>query len=101
MNICIPTTLHEWQAAEAGNGPLLLVSRNEAGAPMWVSTNGEGEAENFMSLDGAILWALGMIDVRDCESHRSLFDRHGAALPFFNNLRRELNAKADKADTES
>lgn len=100
MNICVPTTLKEWQAADSEAGPFLLVSLNGDRVPMWVSTNAAGEAESFLTLDGAVLWALGMIDVRDTESHRALYDRSGAALNFFENLRRDLDAKARVAETE-
>jgi len=100
MNICVPTTLKEWQAADVEAGPFLLVSLNNDKVPMWVSTNKAGEAESFLTLDGAVLWALGMIDVRDTESHRALYDRSGAAINFFENLRRKLNAEAQVAETE-
>lgn len=100
MNICVPTTLKEWQAADEADGPFLLVSLNRDNVPIWVSTNAAGEAESFLTLDGALLWALGMIDVRDTESHSVLYDRHGAAVPFFENLRRKLNAEAEVAETE-
>lgn len=100
MNICVPTTLEEWQAADEKAGPFLLVSLNKDRVPMWVSTNAAGEAESFLTLDGALLWALGMIDVRDTDSHRVLYDRHGAAVPFFENMRRKLDEEADKAATE-
>ena len=100
MKICVPTTLEEWQAADEAGGPFLLASLNNDKVPMWVSTNEAGEAESFLTLDGAVLWALGMIDVRGTESHRELYDRHGAAMPFFENMRRRLDAEADKASTE-
>lgn len=100
MNICVPTTLKEWQAADEDDGPFLLVSLNRDKVPMWVSTNAAGEAESFLTLDGALLWAMGMIDVRGAESHRVLYDRHGAAVPFLENMRRKLDAEADKATTE-
>lgn len=107
MNICVPTTPEEWGAAEEEDGPFLMAADahsvntpDGANVPMWVSTNTAGEAESFLTLDGALLWALGMIDVRDTESHRMLFDRHGAAIPFFENLRRKLDAKAKEAKTE-
>ena len=67
---------------------------------MFVSTNAAGEAESFLTLDGALLWALGMIDVRECESHREMYDRPGSALLFLENERRRLDAEADKAATE-
>lgn len=100
MNICVPTTLKEWQSADEEDGPFLLVSLNRDKVPMWVSTNAAGEAESFLTLDGALLWALGMIDVRGCASHRELYDRDGAALPFLENVRRDLDAKARVAETE-
>ena len=101
MNICVPTTLKEWQASYECDGPFLLVSLNSDNVPMWVSTNAAGEAESFLTLDGALLWALGMIDVRDTESHRVLYDRHGAAIAFLENTRRKLDEEADKGQTES
>lgn len=100
MNICVPTALEEWQAADRCGGPFLLVSLNRDKVPMWVSTNAAGEAESFLTLDGALLWALGMIDVRDTDSHRVLYDRHGAAVPFLENVRRRLDGEADKAAVE-
>ena len=100
MNICVPTTIKEWQAAERENSPFLLVSLNEDKVPMFVSTSVAGEAESFLTLDGAVLWALGMIDVRECPSHRELYDRPGAALMFFEKERARLNALANKAETE-
>lgn len=100
MNICVPTTVREWQAAENDCGPFLLASLNEDKVPMFVSTNGAGEAESFLTLDGAVLWALGMIDVRECPSHRELYDRQGAALMFFEKERMRLNELADRAETE-
>ena len=100
MNICVPTTLKEWQAADAEAGPFLLVSLNNDKVPMWVSTNEAGEAESFLTLNGAVLWALGMIDVRECESHREMYDRPGSALLFLENERRRLEAEADRAEVE-
>jgi len=100
MNICIPTTLKEWQAADECDGPFLLVSLTQEKVPRWVSTNSAGECESFNTLDGALLWALGMIDVRDTESHRILYDRNGAAINFLENVRRELDAEAEVAETE-
>lgn len=100
MNICVPTTLEEWQSADEEDGPFLLVSLNRDKVPMWVSTNAAGEAESFLTLDGALLWALGMIDVRDTESHRVLYDRNGAAVNFLENMRRKLDAEAKAAETE-
>lgn len=100
MNICVPTTLEEWQSADEEDGPFLLVSLNRDKVPMWVSTNAAGEAESFLTLDGALLWALGMIDVRDTESHRVLYDRNGAAISFLENMRRKLDAEAKAAETD-
>ena len=100
MNICVPTTLEEWQAADEKAGPFLLVSLNRDGVPMWVSTNAAGKAESFLTLDGALLWALGMIDVRGTDSHRTLYDRNYAAVPFFENLRRKLDKEAQIAEIE-
>ena len=103
MNICVPTTLKEWQAADAEAGPFLLVSLTEEKTPRWVSTNSQGECESFNTLDGALLWALGMIDVRnerDGERHRYLYDRNGAATSFLDNVRRRLDAEAEAAETE-
>ena len=103
MNICIPTTLKEWQAADECDGPFLLVSHTKEGIPRWVSTNSQGECESFNTLDGALLWALGLIDVRhehEGERHRYLYDRHGAAIAFLENIRRQLDAEAEVAETE-
>lgn len=100
MNICIPTTVREWQAAEREDGPFLLVSLNEDKVPMFVSTNVSGEAKSFLTLDGAILWAVGMIDVRECPAHRELYDRPGAALMFLEKERARLNELANRAETE-
>lgn len=107
MNICVPTTLKEWQAADVEAGPFLLVSLNNDKVPMWVSTNKAGEAESFLTLDGAVLWALGMIDVRsvphneeEAMRQRHLYDRHGAAIAFLENIRRKLDAEAEVAETE-
>ena len=107
MNICIPTTLEEWEAADETAGPFLLVSLTKEKTPRWVSTNSQGECESFNTLDGALLWALGMIDVRtspqgDAEAARQryLYDRHGAAIAFLENTRRKLDAEADRAATE-
>ena len=103
MNICVPTTLKEWQAADETVGPFLLVSLTKEETPRWVSTNSKGECESFNTLDGAMLWALGLIDVRhesEGERHRYLYDRHGAAIPFFDNIRRKLDAEASAAETE-
>lgn len=103
MNICIPTTLKEWQAADKCDGPFLLVSLTEEGTPRWVSTTSQGECESFNTLDGALLWALGMIDVRhehEGDRHRYLYDRNGAAIAFLENIRRRLDAEADKAAIE-
>lgn len=101
MNICIPTTLKEWQAADVEAGPFLLVSLTKEKTPRWVSTNSQGECESFNTLDGALLWALGLIDVRrESESHRYMYDRHDAALPFLENVRRKLDAEAAAADIE-
>ena len=55
MNICIPTTLEEWQAADTEAGPFLLVSLTKEETPRWVSTNSQGECESFDTLDGALL----------------------------------------------
>ena len=100
MKICIPTTVEEWRDAEEKDGPFLLVSLNGDKVPIYVSTNVAGEAESFLTLDGAMLWALGMIDVRECESHRELYDRPGSSLPFLENERRRLEAEADRAEVE-
>ena len=105
MNICVPTTLKEWQAADEAAGPFLLVSLTKEETPRWVSTNSQGECESFDTLDGALLWALGMIDVRrdregEGERHRRLYDRHGAAIPFLDNMRRRLDAEAGAAENE-
>jgi hypothetical protein len=100
VNICVPTTVKEWQAAEKEDGPFLLASLNEDKVPVFVSTSVSGEAESFLTLDGAILWALGMIDVREFPSHREMYDRPGAALMFFEKERARLNALANKAETE-
>ena len=93
MNICVPTTQEEWGSAEEEDGPFLMTEINRDGVPMWVSTNTAGEAESFLTLDGALLWALGAIDVRDTESHRELYDRHGAAVPFLANIRRNSDER--------
>ena len=45
MNICVPTTLKEWQAADEADGPFLLVSLTEEKIPRWVSTNSQGECD--------------------------------------------------------
>lgn len=103
MNICVPTTLKEWQAADEAAGPFLLVSLTKEETPRWVSTNSKGECESFNTLDGALLWALGVIDVRherEGERHRYMYDRHDAAIPFFDNIRRKLDAEASAAETE-
>ena len=107
MNICVPTTLKEWQAADECDGPFLLVSLTQEKVPRWVSTNSAGECESFDTLDGALLWALGMIDVRqgrqsdyEADRKRHLYDRHGAAIAFMENLRRKLDAEAEVAETE-
>lgn len=107
MNICVPTTLKEWQAADECDGPFLLVSLTQEKVPRWVSTNKFGECESFNTLDGALLWALGMIDVRtrdqsqeDADRQRYLYDRHGAAIAFLENIRRKLDAEAEVAETE-
>ena len=103
MNICVPTTLKEWQAADEAVGPFLLVSLTKEETPRWVSTNRKGECESFDTLDGALLWALGMIDVRcerEGERHRCLYDGHGAAIAFLENVRRKLDAEAEAAETE-
>lgn len=100
MKICVPTTVKEWQAADEEDGPFLLASLNGDKVPVFVSTNAAGEAESFLTLDGALLWALGMIDVRECESHREMYDRPGSALLFLENERRRLEAEADKAEVE-
>lgn len=103
MNVCVPTTLEEWQAADEADGPFLLVSLTKEKTPRWVSTNSRGECESFNTLDGALLWALGLIDVRyehDGERQRYLYDRHGAAIAFLENVRRKLDAEAQAAETE-
>ena len=107
MNICVPTTLKEWQAADEAAGPFLLVSLTKEGVPRWVSTNASGECESFNTLDGALLWALGEIDVRpvpydeaEAGKQRYLYDRHDAAIAFLENIRRRLDEEADKAETE-
>lgn len=107
MNICVPTTLKEWQAADECDGPFLLVSLTNEKIPRWVSTNSQGECESFDTLDGALLWALGMIDVRtspqgedEAARQRHLYDRHGAAIAFLENTRRKLDAEADRAEIE-
>ena len=103
MNICVPTTLKEWQAADEAAGPFLLVSLTKEKTPRWVSTNSQGECESFNTLDGALLWALGLIDVRhenEGERHRYLYDRQGAAIAFLENMRRKLDAEAEVAETE-
>lgn len=107
MNICVPTTLEEWQATDEEDGPFLLVSLTKEKTPRWVSTNSQGECESFNTLDGALLWALGMIDVRtspqgDVEAARQryLYDRHDAAIAFLENMRRKLDAEAEVAETE-
>lgn len=107
MNICVPTTLEEWQSADEEDGPFLLVSLNRDKVPMWVSTNAAGEAESFLTLDGALLWALGLIDVRpvpydeeEAMRQRHLYDRNGAAINFLENMRRKLDAEAKAAETE-
>ena len=109
MNICVPTTLEEWQAADDVHeaGPFLLVSLTKEKTPRWVSTNPQGECESFNTLDGALLWALGLIDVRpvpydeaEASRQRYMYDRHGAAIAFLENVRRKLDAEADKAETE-
>lgn len=103
MNICVPTTLTEWLAADEASGPYLLVSLTKEKTPRWVSTNSRGECESFNTLDGALLWALGLIDVRhehEGERHRYLYDRHGAAISFLDNTRRRLDAEANAAEIE-
>ena len=103
MNICVPTTLKEWQAADEAAGPFLLVSLTQEKTPRWVSTNSQGECESFNTLDGALLWSLGLIDVKyehEGERHRYLYDRHGAAIAFMENMRRKLDAEAEVAETE-
>lgn len=107
MNICVPTTLKEWQAADESDGPFLLVSLTSEEVPRWVSTNRFGECESFNTLDGALLWSLGLIDVRtrdqsqeDVDRQRYLYDRHGAAIAFLENVRRKLDAEAQVAETE-
>ena len=103
MNICVPTTLKEWQAADEAAGPFLLVSLTKEETPRWVSTNRKGECESFDTLDGALLWALGLIDVRhelDGDRHRYLYDRNGATTSFLDNMRRKLDAEAEAAETE-
>ena len=94
MNICVPTTPEEWLAADEAAGPFLLVSLTQEETPRWVSTNRQGECESFNTLDGALLWALGMVDVRcehEGERRRYLYDRHGAAVAFLENMRRKLD----------
>lgn len=107
MNICVPTTLKEWQAADEAAGPFLLVSLTKEKTPRWVSTNPQGECESFNTLDGALLWSLGLIDVRsvphnaeEAMRQRDLYDRHGAAIAFLENIRRKLDAEAEVAETE-
>jgi hypothetical protein len=107
VNICVPTTLKEWQAADEADGPFLLVSLTKEKTPRWVSTNSQGECESFDALDGALLWALGLIDVRtspqneeEAMRQRHLYDRHGAAIAFLENIRRKLDAEAEVAETE-
>ena len=92
MKICVPTTVKEWQAADEEDGPFLLASLNGDKVPVFVSTNAAGEAESFLTVDGALLW--------ECGSHRELYDRPGSALLFLENERRRLDAEADKAATE-
>lgn len=107
MNICVPTTLKEWQAADTEAGPFLLVSLTKEKTPRWVSVNSQGECESFCTLDGALLWALGMVDVRtvsqdeiEAMRQRYLYDRHGAAIAFLENVRRRLDEEARKAKAE-
>lgn len=107
MNLCIPTTLKEWQAADEEDGPFLLVSLTKEKTPRWVSTNSQGECESFDTLDGALLWALGLIDVRtspqsedEAARQRHLYDRHGAAIAFLENMRRRLDEEAQIAELE-
>ena len=104
MNICVPTTLKEWQAADEAAGPFLFVSLTKERTPRWVSTNSQGECESFNTLDGALLWALGLIDVRtsplgedEAAWQRYLYDSHCSAIAFLENVRRKLDAEADKA----
>lgn len=107
MNICVPTTLKEWQSADKSDGPFLLVSLTKEKTPRWVSTNSAGECESFNTLDGALLHAIGAVDfhpdpqkAEEAVRLRYLYDRHDAAIAFLENIRRKLDAEADKAETE-
>lgn len=110
MNICVPTTLEEWQSTERDDGPFLLVSLTKEDVPRWVATNKKGQCDSFNTLDGALLFALGLLDTwtpgkdkearEDAERRRYMYDREGAAIAFLEKIRRELDAKADKAETE-
>ena len=104
MTLTVPTTLKEWRAISEEDGPFLLVSRADNGIPLLVSTNGAGECESFQTLDGAILWALGMIDVRtspqgeeEAARQRHLYDREGQAILFLAKRAAELE-KEDEDD---
>lgn len=107
MNICIPTTLREHYASEEADGPFLLSALTPEGVPIFCSTNSIGECETFNTLDGALLWAMGFIDVRPspqskeyADRVRQMYDRPGAALLFLDRTRRRLDEEADKDQAE-
>ena len=103
MTIMVPTTAEEWRNANDSASSCLLVSRTEKGVPRWTSVNSAGECESFQSLDGALLWALDMIDVRTSPQgevaaamERHLYDREGQAILFLNKKTEELERTIDE-----
>lgn len=92
MTLTIPTTPTEWAATNDAEGPHLLVSRDREGLPRWVGVDKDGYAESFDTLDGALLFAVGLILPMD-EDGRALYDKQGQAKLWFEQMMRKLEAE--------
>lgn len=92
MQLTIPTGVSEYMELDEAASPSLTVSRDKHGVPRWVAVGRSGACESFDTLDGALLFATGLIDVRgeDGDVQRALYDKDGMAKAWFAELLRKF-----------